>query len=76
MHTKSRSVNDLVALPDVNDVVALINYEVVYSLKRSAYYYAFYKGTDDKVLAALQEALDGLAAGGELAEIVEKHTHH
>ena len=50
-------------------------YEVVYSLKKSAYYFAFHKETDEMVISALQTALDALKTDGRMKKIVEKYVH-
>ena len=50
-------------------------YEVVYSLKKSNYFYAFHKETDDQVIATLQKALDKLKADGTLEKIAARYTH-
>jgi polar amino acid transport system substrate-binding protein len=50
-------------------------YEVVYSLKKSNYFYAFHRETDDRVIATLQKALDKLKADGSLEKIAAKYTH-
>ncbi len=49
------------------------NFEAVYTLNVSQLCYAFNKGTDDRVIATLQAALDELIAAGKLVELNQKY---
>ena len=49
------------------------DYEVVYSLKRSNYFYSFHKDTDDRIVAEIQNALDKLISSGKLQKIAKKY---
>ena len=51
------------------------DYEEVYILKESAYYYAFHRGTNDKIVVKLQKALDELLADGKVKELLNKYLH-
>ena len=49
------------------------DYEVIYSLKKSDYFFSFHRDTDDKIIARFQEALDELKRDGKFEEIVNKY---
>ena len=49
------------------------DYESVYVLKESGYYFAFYKETPDDVIQQFQQALDELNEQGEIQKIVDSY---
>ncbi|MCG8571195.1 MAG: ABC transporter substrate-binding protein, partial [Spirochaetes bacterium] len=48
------------------------DFEVVYTLNRSAYYYAFHKDTDLSIITELQTALNSLVKAGRVQQIIDQ----
>jgi polar amino acid transport system substrate-binding protein len=51
------------------------SYELVYTLKKGKYYYAFNKNTPDKIISKLQSNLNSVKKNGIYRKIIIKYLH-